>query len=624
MDPAIAPVHAVLLRNGKVFCYPDETVKNYQLFDPATNTVGPKTGQNVSSDFFCGAHVSLFDGTVLLIGGLGNGASTYDLTAVRDPICDCPPFCPPIPYENCFPPAFTPTTPPFVPNRYYPTSTVLASGRILVVGHSLRDDASLTPEVYDHPASSWLQLTGAKVCHPDNPTPTCPNSTGLATYYVPFYSFLYQLSSGKVLYCGGSEEEARRHRVYTRTLDVSGVGQWQTLSPSLADPISGRSAVMYDKDRIIKAGGVDQSTGPEPETNAVYRINMRASAPSWLALSPLQHHSGGVDNPGTGTQNGSFYLLTLADQKILALGGIGGAEIPEMLDAADSTNSWVSMNQTSAMRGYHATTLLLPDGSVFFGSGRNPYDPVHPNEERTDIQIFYPPYLYKAGDVRVELVDRPQVLSGAPTLLGTGSTFTVSVSAGDGTAIAKASLIRPGAVTHYDDQDARYVPLKSSGTTGPWSPGSITFTAPLSAEEAPPGYYMLFLVNDLTHPSVATFVQVWGVVQSSVKETISVSCTAPITFDVSFATSIASSPASPDTVRIYPPTGGVIVRTASPLADARQHRIIANNINCVPPGTWTYVVSSTLNNAVTRSISKSVQITCPSCPPPCHPPCEFE
>jgi len=38
--------------------------------------------------------------------------------------------------------------------------------------------------------------------------------------------------------------------------------------------------------------------------------------------------------------------------------------------------------------------------------------------------------------------------------------------------------------------------------------GGLTVTAPINSNLAPPGYYMLFLVNSAGVPSVAPFVQV--------------------------------------------------------------------------------------------------------------------
>ena len=65
------------------------------------------------------------------------------------------------------------------------------------------------------------------------------------------------------------------------------------------------------------------------------------------------------------------------------------------------------------------------------------------------------------------------------------------------------ALIRLGAVTHAFDQNQRYVPLTFQQATG-----GLTIQSPSSANLAPPGYYMLFIVNATGVPSVASMIQV--------------------------------------------------------------------------------------------------------------------
>jgi Domain of unknown function (DUF1929)/PKD domain len=64
-------------------------------------------------------------------------------------------------------------------------------------------------------------------------------------------------------------------------------------------------------------------------------------------------------------------------------------------------------------------------------------------------------------------------------------------------------LMRNGAVTHAFDMDQRYVGL--SFTAGA---GVLNVTGPPNGNIAPPGYYMLFILNSAGVPSVATIVQV--------------------------------------------------------------------------------------------------------------------
>src|SRR5215831_2673666 len=63
--------------------------------------------------------------------------------------------------------------------------------------------------------------------------------------------------------------------------------------------------------------------------------------------------------------------------------------------------------------------------------------------------------------------------------------------------------MRPGAVTHAFDMEQRLVEL--AFTTG--GAGVLNVTAPPNGNIAPPGYYMVFILNSAGVPSVAGFVQ---------------------------------------------------------------------------------------------------------------------
>ena len=112
-----------------------------------------------------------------------------------------------------------------------------------------------------------------------------------------------------------------------------------------------------------------------------------------------------------------------------------------------------------------------------------------PAVDQTRAEVFSPPYLFKGA--------RPSI-TAAPDLVQYGSAFEVQTP--DAASIASVSLIRPGAVTHAFDEDQRFLSL--SFTAGA---GSLTILAPANANLAPPGYYMLFLVNSAGVPSVASF-----------------------------------------------------------------------------------------------------------------------
>ena len=186
--------------------------------------------------------------------------------------------------------------------------------------------------------------------------------------------------------------------------------------------------------------------------------------------------------------------VILPDGDLLAVGGNdngasnGYVEESELYSPA--TNTWTPMASQSQGRGYHSTAILLPDARVLSAGD----DTAAGGGWENDIaEIYSPPYLFPGA--------RPSITS-APRAIKWGSPFTIGTS----DAVARAVLIAPGATTHGNDMNQRHVELAISPTAG-----GIQAIAPPSANVAPPGPYMLFLLNAQGVPSVARFVQVGNV-----------------------------------------------------------------------------------------------------------------
>jgi hypothetical protein len=64
-------------------------------------------------------------------------------------------------------------------------------------------------------------------------------------------------------------------------------------------------------------------------------------------------------------------------------------------------------------------------------------------------------------------------------------------------------MMRPGAVTHSFDMEQRLVELtfKATGDT-------LQVTPPPNSNLAPPGYYMIFILDKAGVPSIAKFVHI--------------------------------------------------------------------------------------------------------------------
>jgi hypothetical protein len=152
------------------------------------------------------------------------------------------------------------------------------------------------------------------------------------------------------------------------------------------------------------------------------------------------------------------------------------------------TNTWEKAAPSKVGRTYHSEALLLPDGRVATFGG-NASDQGGPFEMR--IELYSPDYLKRT---------RPTLGFGDdPITIPRGGTtaFTSDVP------LRWVELVRPSAATHSNDPDQRLVDL-------PFTQDGAAVTASLDANPnlTPPGWYMLFGVDEAGTPSVAQWVQV--------------------------------------------------------------------------------------------------------------------
>jgi hypothetical protein len=243
---------------------------------------------------------------------------------------------------------------------------------------------------------------------------------------------------------------------------------------------------MYLPGKILRAGSSGfPGTASQTSSANAYVLDMTAASPHLRQVASMA-------NPR------AFLNLTmLPDGNVLATGGdrthdittASGATLPaEMWSPV--TEQWTTLASNQVPRYYHSVAVLLPDGRVVIGGGWGGAGGA--NDRQRNFEIFSPPYLFKGS--------RPTITS-APTDVTYGNSFTVTTP--NAANIAKAVLIPPAAVTHNFDENGRYVPL--SFTAGS---GSLQVTGPQNANYAPPGPYMLFLVDNNGVPSVASWVNV--------------------------------------------------------------------------------------------------------------------
>ena len=242
---------------------------------------------------------------------------------------------------------------------------------------------------------------------------------------------------------------------------------------------------MYLPSKFLKVGtSVDPDDAVLPSVATAYVLDMTQTSPAWrqvasMAFARTYHNStilpdGSVLVTGGGTTTNAI--------------GTSDAVLPAEL-WSPTTETWTTLAAMNAPRLYHSEALLMPDARVLISGGGRYNDDTEPTDQFS-LEFFEPPYLFKGP--------RPTI-SSAPSQLSYAQNFTVQTP--DAARIATVSLIRFGAVTHAINMSQRFIPLSFSVGTG-----SLTITAPVNANLAPPGNYMLFLVDTNGVPSVAAIV----------------------------------------------------------------------------------------------------------------------
>ena len=116
----INPIHTALMSNGKILVvsgsgnYPPQTIYNVGVWDPSTNTI---TTQTQSWDMFCNGMIVLPDGRPFIMGGnlQYDPFFGWNRTSIYNPATGI--------YVDMEDMAH---------GRWYPTSTVLGDGRVMV------------------------------------------------------------------------------------------------------------------------------------------------------------------------------------------------------------------------------------------------------------------------------------------------------------------------------------------------------------------------------------------------------------------------------------------------------------------------------------------------------------
>jgi Domain of unknown function (DUF1929) len=459
-------VHAAMLRNGWVLFIEAACRPNSPSLTPLWNSLNSAAAEfklptPPTDNLYCSGHSFLSDGRLLAVGGGGDSGHTPhpNFGWIYDPVAG-----PDGTWSFTKDSANNQTRMAF--DRWYPTLVTLGDvpGRVLI--------ASGRPsqmEIYDEASGTFSVVT----------------AVGGDRQFDALYPGLHLLPGGEVFFApvgfrsGGSATgnySANEPSGYFEFDNANPIqGSWNDLGPN--DRTKGMSLLLlsptFPYAQVMVVGGGDLA-----RSRTYQIINLSHLSPVWQPAVNLPLKAGQVEPTSRVNPN----PVALPDGTVFLSGGAPAGEPCWLYNPA--TSVWSEMDEAPRERKYHSHALLLPTGEVMSCGWRN-----------SMIEVFKPPYLFKGS--------RP-VINSAPNHVHFGERFQIETHDADD--ITKVVLARPMAPTHNTDTEQRIVQLlfNCCGKHG------LEVTAPdgwLPYATAPPGYYMLFIINRRGVPSIAKFIR---------------------------------------------------------------------------------------------------------------------
>lgn len=563
-------LHAVMLHTGKVLCFCGHVeVAMYAavsyLFDPKNPAQQlRRQAFPAGADLFCCHYVTVPDGKVLAMGGsqhdshnpvggalVYRGSTGSKTIGLFDPVAETWRLSRTGGAIN-----------ELQQGRWYPTAVMLGDGRVAVFsGRRELDDAGNAPPGVPYPHIARM----VEILSPPDWSSTELQNAGKD---LPIYPGLHLAPNGRIYFThtNWGQEIANPNTASIAIPRNATSATWTDHGIVATHPRreEGMSVLLppAQDGKILVVGGttaLDGAGDPTVTNDAAttYRsiangtdprqanvLDTTQNPPTWSSVGPMNF----------GRVNG--HCVILPDATVFICGGhdaykwqnetgtaLPAASIPThpslFAEIFDPTAPAGSQFRTVPLaergdprthlqhpRMYHSVALLLPDGRVFTAGGADPnreeppprggawlspvednfatdwvldrmYGPGTPLNDKT-FEFYEPPYFFKGP--RPTLTD--VLRSGTSTRrIEYGQTFTIKTPQAND--IVDVALIRSCAPTHHTDSEQRFVRLTFTKGSG-----ELTVTAVNDTNVAPPGYYMLWIVDSQKRPcEEATFIR---------------------------------------------------------------------------------------------------------------------
>lgn len=512
-----------------------------------TELDGPAFGYIGSHDAFCSGHTVAADGAVLVVGGLNyvakcwtnvpciqiGGAGGDDNTPVGhnriyrlDTSLDPPSW-------------ITDATWPAAMGRehWYPTAILLDDGSPFIAGHFGAPSPHCPVPNWPYGSNPATEAVferidmGTALSVVSSNTPYVAGCGNPVPISVGNYPRLHLLSDGRLLFGNAREDEAP----WSRAMDLlnppctQGL-RWEDTAGAPAVLRDGGSSVhilvrdpsqpFRVRDLVIALGGAtgdDDAPCPTDTAGTVVHDSVEQYDPltdSRAALAPMLRKR--VNQNAVLLPTGS--VLVVGGTGLLGDTGPGCEAVveaeeffPAEIFGGPAQGQWRQRAEGGRPRTYHSVAGLLPDGRAFVAGGAAHFWPNHAPGVYHTVEVFSPEYVFRSGRPDVTLWPDPAGAAIDYSTPASSFVFSVDVTlACDGqNTVSRVVLIRSSSTTHAFDMNQRYVELDFEvQATSAYPDFTLDVTGPASGYVAPPGYYLLFVIDANGLPSEGRWVRV--------------------------------------------------------------------------------------------------------------------
>ena len=252
---------------------------------------------------------------------------------------------------------------------------------------------------------------------------------------------------------------------------------------TIGSPVgSTNSAVMIEKDKVLIFGGKQNGIEYSPSNKVIQIDFSNSNSPKIEELGATKFARS--NGNATILPNGEVFLNgghAFSDKIFSNL-------VPEIYNPKNSTSK--ELSDSRFRRNYHATSLLLTDGTILTAGG-----------DVWNAEIFYPPYLFtKDWDNKTILAKRPKILDLNQEI--NRGKLVIDILSEE--VVNKVTLISTGSVTHAVGSDSKFITLEFSKLNH----GQLQIKIPEDRNEIQNGTYMLFLINSSGVPSHGKIVNI--------------------------------------------------------------------------------------------------------------------